>query len=83
MFTAPNPQYAERTRDSFARQPARRMMGATLTRVEGRVVKPGRPLCVVHGEVYARSGDKRTLCAVMQQTLIVLHGQPDDTTRRN
>jgi len=152
MFTAPNPQFAERTRDSFARQPAMRMMGATLTRVEpgavditlpwradltqqhgylhagmvsaiidtaggyagftlfpadasvltveyklnllapgagesfvaeGRVVKPGRTLCVVHGEVYARSGDKRVLCAIMQQTLIVLHGQPDDTTRRN
>src|SRR5512141_2400963 len=41
---------------------------------EGRVVKPGRTLCIVQGEAHARSGDRSTLCALMQQTLIVLHG---------
>ena len=49
---------------------------------EGRVAKPGRTLCIVQGEVYARSGERRTLCALMQQTLIVLHGRPDDDSRR-
>lgn len=50
---------------------------------EGRVAKPGRTLCIVQGEVYAQSGERRTLCAPMQQTLIVLRGRPDDATRRN
>lgn len=50
---------------------------------EGRVVKPGRTLCVVAGEVHAQKGGKRTLCAIMQQTLIVLHGQHDSPDRRN
>jgi uncharacterized protein (TIGR00369 family) len=50
---------------------------------EGRVVKPGRTLCIVQGEVYAQSGEHRTLCALMQQTLIVLHARPDDSIRRN
>ena len=50
---------------------------------EGRVIKPGRTLCIVQGEVFAQSGKRRTLCALMQQTLIVLHGRPDDSTRRN
>ena len=50
---------------------------------EGRVAKPGRTLCIVQGEVFALSGKRRTLCALMQQTLIVLHGRPDDSNRRN
>jgi len=44
---------------------------------EARVVKPGRTLAVTRGEVYAEAGEKRTLCALMQQTLIVLAGKPD------
>lgn len=50
---------------------------------EGRVVKPGRTLCIVQGEVYAQAGKRRTLCALMQQTLMVMHGRPDDSVRRN
>lgn len=49
---------------------------------EGRVVKPGRTLCIVQGEVYALTGDRRVLCALMQQTLMVLQGQPDDNSRK-
>ena len=49
---------------------------------EGRVAKPGRSLCIVQGEVYAQSGGRRTLCALMQQTLIVLNDRPDDSTGR-
>ncbi len=78
MFPAPNPHFAARTRDCFARLGKGESFVA-----EGRVIKPGRTLCSVHGEVYAQSGEKRTRCAVMQQALIVLHGQPDDIMRRN
>jgi uncharacterized protein (TIGR00369 family) len=51
-------------------------MGERLV-AEGQVVKPGRTLAVTRGEVYAEAGDRRTLCALMQQTLIVLSGKPD------
>ena len=44
---------------------------------EGRVVKAGRTLCVTTGEVYAIQQGKRVLCALMQQTLVVLHGRAD------
>lgn len=44
---------------------------------EGFVVKPGRTLVITRGEVHAERGSKRTLVALMQQTLIVLHGKPD------
>jgi len=44
---------------------------------EGFVVKPGRTLVITRGEVHAEKGGKRTLVAVMQQTLIVMHGKPD------
>jgi len=44
---------------------------------EGFVVKPGRTLVITRGEVHAERGGKRTLVALMQQTLIVLHGKPD------
>ena len=44
---------------------------------EARVVRPGRTLAITRGEVYAEAAGKRTLCAIMQQTLIVLSGKPD------
>src|SRR5437762_11769420 len=44
---------------------------------EGQVVKAGRTLAITRGEVYAETGDQRTLVALMQQTLIVLHGKAD------
>jgi len=45
---------------------------------EGFVVKPGRTLCVTRGEVHALRGDGRKLVAVMQQTLMVMHGKEDE-----
>jgi uncharacterized protein (TIGR00369 family) len=45
---------------------------------EGFVVKPGRTLAVTRGEVHAVHGAKRTLVALMQQTLMVMHGKRDD-----
>ena len=44
---------------------------------EGFVVKPGRTLVITRGEVHAEEGGRRTLVALMQQTLIVMHGKPD------
>jgi uncharacterized protein (TIGR00369 family) len=43
----------------------------------GEVVKPGRTLVITRGEVYAESAGKRVLCAIMQQTLMVMSGRPD------
>jgi uncharacterized protein (TIGR00369 family) len=42
---------------------------------EGFVVKPGRTLAVTRGEVHAEHGGRRTLVALMQQTLMVMHGK--------
>ena len=44
---------------------------------EASVVKPGRTLVITRGEVYAERAGARTLCAVMQQTLMVMAGKPD------
>lgn len=44
---------------------------------EGFVVKPGRTLAITRGEVYAESSGQRTLVALMQQTLMVMHGKAD------
>lgn len=43
----------------------------------GEVVKPGRTLVITRGEVYAETAGARVLCAIMQQTLMVLVGKPD------
>ena len=44
---------------------------------EAEVVKPGRTLVITRGEVFAETAGKRSLCAIMQQTLIVLAGRAD------
>ena len=44
---------------------------------EGFVVKPGRTLSITRGEVHAERAGKRTLVALMQQTLMVMHGKAD------
>ena len=43
----------------------------------GFVVKSGRTLAITRGEVYAEREGKRSLVALMQQTLMVMHGKPD------
>lgn len=48
---------------------------------EGFVVKPGRTLAITRGEVHAERGDRRTLVALMQQTLMVMHGKADEAGR--
>jgi len=44
---------------------------------EGFVVKPGRTLAITRGEVHAEDNGKRTLVAIMQQTLMVMRGRQD------
>lgn len=43
----------------------------------GRVVRPGRTLIVTSAEVVALKGGKETLCALMQQTIMVMHGKAE------
>jgi len=44
----------------------------------GEVLKPGRTLSIVRADVWARRGDRETRVAAMQQTLMVMHGTPDE-----
>jgi uncharacterized protein (TIGR00369 family) len=44
----------------------------------GEVVKAGRTLVITRGEVHAEDGAARTLCAIMQQTLIVVRRGPGE-----
>ena len=43
----------------------------------GSVVRPGRTLIVTQAEVFAIKGEKETLCALMQQTIMVMHGKEE------
>ena len=147
QFKILDPNYEQRVRDSFARQAAMALIGASMTRVEpgrceielpvreeltqqhrfvhggvvgmiadsaggyaaftlmpadasvltveykinmlapakgerliarGEVLKPGRTLSIVRADVWARRGDRETRVAAMQQTLMVMHGTPDE-----
>ena len=46
---------------------------------EGSVVRYGRTLIVTKAEVFAVKDGKKTLCALMQQTIMVLHGKKEKT----
>ena len=41
----------------------------------GQVVRPGRTLIVTRAEVFAVNDGKETICALMQQTIMVMHGK--------
>lgn len=41
----------------------------------GQVVRPGRTLIVTQSEVFAIQDSRETLCALMQQTIMVMHGK--------
>jgi uncharacterized protein (TIGR00369 family) len=45
---------------------------------EGFVVKPGRTLAITRGEVHAEHHGRRKLVAIMQQTLMVMHGKAEE-----
>jgi uncharacterized protein (TIGR00369 family) len=41
----------------------------------GQVVRSGRTLIVTKAEVFAIKDGKETICALMQQTIMVMHGK--------
>lgn len=43
----------------------------------GQVVRPGRTLIVTKAEVFAVKDGKECLCALMQQTIMVMHGKTE------
>ena len=43
----------------------------------GEVVRPGRTLIVTRADVYAIRDEQWTLCAVMQQTIMAMHGKKE------
>ena len=44
---------------------------------QGTVLKYGRTMTVTRGEVFAVKDGKKTLCAVMQQTIMTMHGKKE------
>lgn len=44
---------------------------------KGQFVRPGRTLIVTKAEVFALKDGKETLCALMQQTIMVMHGKAE------
>lgn len=46
----------------------------------GKVVRPGRTLIITQAEVFALKDDQETLCALMQQTIMVMHGKTEKQT---
>ena len=43
----------------------------------GEVIKPGRTLLITRAEVFAIRDEKWNLCAVMQQTIMAMHGKKE------
>ncbi len=43
----------------------------------GKVIRPGRTLIVTQAEVFALKDGKENLCALMQQTIMVMHGKTE------
>lgn len=43
----------------------------------GQVIRPGRTLIITTAEVFAVKDGKEALCALMQQTIMVMHGRKE------
>lgn len=43
----------------------------------GEVIKPGRTLIITKAEVFAIRDEQWTLCAIMQQTIMAMHGKQE------
>lgn len=43
----------------------------------GEVIRPGRTLLITRAEVFAVKHEQWTLCAVMQQTIMAMHGKKE------
>ena len=46
----------------------------------GKVARPGRTLIITQAEVFAVKDGVETLCALMQQTIMVMHGKTEKQT---
>ena len=46
----------------------------------GKVARPGRTLIITQAEVFALKCGVETLCALMQQTIMVMHGKTEKQT---
>ena len=44
---------------------------------KGQVVRAGKTLIITKAEVFAIKEDKQILCAIMQQTIMVMHGKDE------
>jgi uncharacterized protein (TIGR00369 family) len=49
----------------------------------GKVVRAGRTLIVTQAEVFALRDGRENLCALMQQTIMAMHGKSDSKTANN
>lgn len=72
MTRLANLDFAACVTASFDKQNAMQLIRATLP-----VVEPGRTLIVTRAEVFAVKDGKETLCALMQQTIMVMHGKTE------
>ena len=43
----------------------------------GKVVRPGKTLIITQAEVFAIKSGRENLCALMQQTIMVMHGKTE------
>ncbi len=43
----------------------------------GKVVRPGKTLIITQAEVFAVKDGRESLCALMQQTIMVMHGKTE------
>jgi uncharacterized protein (TIGR00369 family) len=44
----------------------------------GEVIKPGKNLVICRGDAWVIKNGKKTHCAMMQQTLMTMHGKPEN-----
>lgn len=49
----------------------------------GKLVRAGRTLIVTQAEVFAVRDGRENLCALMQQTIMAMHGKSDSKTSNN
>ena len=56
--------------------------GETLI-ARGKVVRPGKTLIITQAEVFAVKNGQETLCALMQQTIMVMHGKSEKIQETN
>ena len=86
MSRTPDPDFAERVQASASVLTVEYKMnlaapadGEKLV-ARGKVVRPGRTLIVTQAEVFAIKDGKENLCALMQQTIMVMHGKTEKQT---